>query len=182
MRPLQPRIPFRAAIFSIALLATPYIAARTFLRIFDAPPDKVYSAALRAAETDGRITIIDENAKQRRMHLRVNVQTADISQPPSMPPMGTGSSAQGQEQWGGILLTLIVTPSGPLQSSVSIETQSIGPGLPTGPYPGRFPGDRRNAQEFQEKRAACTMLVRMRSILKLPNRKIGDVVSLNECD
>lgn len=186
MKKMQPRFKYQFALIGIVLLASTILAGRTFSRIFEAPADKVYAAAFRAAQTDGRVTILTENASQRRLHLRVNVVTAGmmdspIGQPPSgRPPMDAGSSTS--EQWGGILLTLIVTPSGPLQSSVTVESQSVGPDIQVGQYPGRLPGDRRNAQEFQERQAACTMLVRMRSILKLPTRKIGGLVSADGCE
>jgi hypothetical protein len=103
-----------------------------------------------------------------------------LGSPPSGPPITADASVA--PQLGGIFLTVIVTPASAMQSSVSIEAQSPGPGVAIGRYPTRFPGDRRRADEFQEKRAACTMLTRMRSILKLPNKKLAGVVSLDGCE
>lgn len=184
MRPMQPRFPHTFAVLGLILLASTILAARTYTRIFEASAENVYAAALKAAETDGRVTIIDENAKQKRMHLRVNIDSIAFSEPmPGQPPSGPPITADASNSQGlGVLLTVVVIPNGTLQSSMTVEAQSSGAGLAAGRYPGRFPGDRRNADEFQQRRAACMMLVRTRSILKLPNRKIGDLMSMDGCE
>ncbi|HYG98954.1 MAG TPA: hypothetical protein VD837_07470 [Terriglobales bacterium] len=180
----RPRFPYTSGLLGLVLILAVPLAARTLVRVFNAPADKVYEAAVKAAQTDARMSILSESADQRRLHVRVQADNTDlrnspIGRPPHEAPDSASSAAR---QPGEVMLTIVVTPAGPMQSSVTVESQNVITGFSIGSYPGQGTSNTRNAREFQERQAACMLLLRMRSILKLPAGRVANSVKISDCE